>query len=759
MKKVISVSKKLFCSPNEYTNLDSMNIFSLNNLGDPLLPSALKIGTREWERQLLHYWSQNFSLTREITGEIALDRSKAILQALLVATKRLPNAIYYTNDEWEPSTKDTLKILDIEKERVVSVDSDFSNISEKINNEKPAILILNLKKQENEITDIGKLKNILEKKGIKNYHIHVTLSTLGIDPKKFPKINFAEGVDSLVLPIAASIGSPLPGALILTKQNCIQPFIDSEKRAADYVRSGNSTISGSRNGHGPMQVWYEHELRNWDGFQFEADRAILIASFFQKQLQKRGVSVIHPAQSNCLLFEKSPSAILEKWPFTTSLTHPKKALLEILPSITDEALKELASDLLGTPSIPELETEIPKQKKYTPSIDLIKKINERRNELDALSDNYISWPIGHRSSIGSPLSSIPKPISPFTQSQETHLISKNIHMSDFSVLKSKKEVLEFFAKLYHLQDIPYFGDVMPGGTWGNFAGMLVGREKFPNAIAYFSEETHYSCEKVTRVLNLESNEIPSLPNGEIHYDILDKELEKHPKDRPAIFNLNFGTTIKGAIDKLPKIISLLKKHNITQYYVHYDAALFGGMLPFLPPTDDLPKIDFTNSEIDSVVISGHKFPNIPIPSGLFLGRNENISNETKTLIHKHLSPQCGHFSLLFWQAICGKGTQQLQKEVQESLSLGKVFYKMLKKEGYPCGINPFSNTIVFLKPSEELIEKWQLATYGNIAHIITMQHLTLKTLHAIKTDLCNDKNIKTTPDVTKIMTAMTPKED
>jgi histidine decarboxylase len=38
-------------------------------------------------------------------------------------------------------------------------------------------------------------------------------------------------------------------------------------------------------------------------------------------------------------------------------------------------------------------------------------------------------------------------------------------------------------------------------------------------------------------------------------------------------------------------------------------------------------------------------------------------------------------------------------------------------------LNNFSNTVVFQKPSQRLIKKWQLAVFENWAHMIVMQNI------------------------------------
>nr|GFB54566.1 serine decarboxylase [Tanacetum cinerariifolium] len=55
------------------------------------------------------------------------------------------------------------------------------------------------------------------------------------------------------------------------------------------------------------------------------------------------------------------------------------------------------------------------------------------------------------------------------------------------------------------------------------------------------------------------------------------------KDKPAIINVNIGTTMKGAVDDLDLVIKTLEESGFShdRFYIHCDGALFGLMMPFV----------------------------------------------------------------------------------------------------------------------------------------------------------------------------------
>jgi histidine decarboxylase len=55
--------------------------------------------------------------------------------------------------------------------------------------------------------------------------------------------------------------------------------------------------------------------------------------------------------------------------------------------------------------------------------------------------------------------------------------------------------------------------------------------------------------------------------------------------------------------------------------------------------------------------------------------------------------------------------------------------------GWKAWMNPNSLTVVIDKPADELIAKWQIATQGNMAHIICMPGVTKEQIDLFLADM------------------------
>ena len=300
----------------------------------------------------------------------------------------------------------------------------------------------------------------------------------------------------------------------------------------------------------------------------------------------------------------------------------------------------------------------------------------------------------------------------------------------------EREVVGRFADLMRLPADEAWGYVTNGGTEGNMYGMFLARELFPDGIVYFSEDTHYSILKITRVLQTRNIMIKSQPSGEIDYDDL-RESIRINRDVPAIFMANIGTTMKGAIDDVSRVRELFDDLAITRHYIHGDAALSGMILPFV---DDPQPHTFADG-CDSISISGHKLIGAPIPCGVALTRKEYVARIARSIEYVGVmdttltGSRNGITPLMLWLAWDRYGIEGFRELVGDVLDVAAYAVERFNALGIPAWRNRNSATVVIPRPPDDVVAKWQLAPYQDIAHIITMHHITRETIDEIADDL------------------------
>lgn len=313
-----------------------------------------------------------------------------------------------------------------------------------------------------------------------------------------------------------------------------------------------------------------------------------------------------------------------------------------------------------------------------------------------------------------------------------------VHSREFEI-----GVLQWFARLWEIEVEDMWGYVTNCGTEGNLHGILVGREALPDGILYASAESHYSVFKAARMYRMDSIKVPTLETGEISYDTLEAELKKNA-DRPAILNVNIGTTVKGAVDDVDRVISALKNAGFDRerFFIHCDGALFGMMIPFVKRA---PMVTF-KKPIDSISVSGHKFVGSPVPCGVVmtrLSRIQALSSDVEYLNSRDatiMGSRNGHAPIYMWYTFTLKGYEGLRKDVEKCLRNAHLLRDMLADAGIKTMLNELSSTVVFERPQDiTFVRKWQLACEGDIAHVVVMPNITVEKLEHFVRELIESR--------------------
>ncbi|MCC6123388.1 MAG: histidine decarboxylase [Pirellulales bacterium] len=305
----------------------------------------------------------------------------------------------------------------------------------------------------------------------------------------------------------------------------------------------------------------------------------------------------------------------------------------------------------------------------------------------------------------------------------------------------EREVVEIFARLTRAPEDASWGYVTGGGTEGNMYGIFLGRELHPEGVVYYSEDTHYSVNKILRCLHVRNIMIKSDPDGRIDLEDLRETIRIH-RDVPPIIFANVGTTVKGAVDDLPGIKKILHDLAISQYYLHVDAALSGMILPFVEHPQPWNFADGAHS----ISISGHKMIGAPIPCGVVLAKKKNVDRIARQIeyvgtLDTTIPGSRNAFSpLMLWYAFHTVGEEGLRRSVRRCLETADYAIARFAAIGRAAWRHPNSVTVVFDRPSQNIVRKWQLAVLHGAAHIITMPHVSREQIDRFVADMAEDES-------------------
>ena len=301
-----------------------------------------------------------------------------------------------------------------------------------------------------------------------------------------------------------------------------------------------------------------------------------------------------------------------------------------------------------------------------------------------------------------------------------------LHVDEF-----EREVVDFVAGTFGFRG-GHWGVVTNGGTDGNLHGIYFGRKTLEAKselppILYVSAEAHYSVQKLGDILRIETRIIGVHPTGQMDIEDFRRRLDP---TRPALVAIAVGGTFKGAIDDQRAIDRVLKEVKPPACYRHLDVALFGGYLPWLDDPAARELVDQAAMGFDSLAVSGHKFFALNEPAGVFLCRNEILQHLTKLtvpylggIVMPTISCSRSGFDVLklYWR-IMTTGPAGFRAEANHVLAMTAKLLAALAARGVEAHANPWSNTVYFRRPREEVVHRCCMACSGEFSHVVVMQY-------------------------------------
>ncbi|MGD9823246.1 pyridoxal-dependent decarboxylase [Desulfobacter sp.] len=350
-----------------------------------------------------------------------------------------------------------------------------------------------------------------------------------------------------------------------------------------------------------------------------------------------------------------------------------------------------------------------------------------------------------------------------------------------------------------------------------------GNENAYTPVAFFSEDAHYSIVKYMRVLGIKtfseigyerykgqnpiSNdgdwtrtpEVPSMDHssgpGCIDIEALEMLVEFFAsRGYPILIVCNYGSTFKGAYDDVAaiqeRLMPIFNRYGLENreatyddvdengkpciktdtrngYWLHVDGALGASYMPFIEKAFDQKKIttkgpvfDFRLPIVNSIVMSGHKWPGAPWPCGIFMTKTKYqlfppddpayIGSPDTTFA----GSRNGYSAIIMWDYLARNSyARQIEDAIYCENTAQYAYHQLIKleQEHYSPGElfiarTPLSLTIRFKQPNPTIIENYSLSCESlyetgvqrHYAHIFIMKSVTKKVIDKLIRDLGNN---------------------
>jgi len=241
---------------------------------------------------------------------------------------------------------------------------------------------------------------------------------------------------------------------------------------------------------------------------------------------------------------------------------------------------------------------------------------------EKLQDNY---PYFHPLYAGQMLKP-PHPVARLAYSLAMY-INPNNHALDGGRATSalEKEAVAEIAAMFGWQE--FLGHLCGGGTIANLEALWVAGQIHPGKKILASEQAHYTHGRISGVLQLPFEKVPTDARGRMDIDAL---AERVARGDVGTVVATLGTTATGSVDPLVEILELREQFG---FRVHADAA-YGGYFVLAPNLGESAAKSFARiGEADSIVIDPHKHGLQPYGCGCVIFRDAGVGK-----LYQHDSP-------------------------------------------------------------------------------------------------------------------------
>jgi tyrosine decarboxylase / aspartate 1-decarboxylase len=206
-------------------------------------------------------------------------------------------------------------------------------------------------------------------------------------------------------------------------------------------------------------------------------------------------------------------------------------------------------------------------------------------------------------------------------------INPNNHALDGGRASSamEKEAVAGIASMFGWKE--HLGHLCGGGTMANLEALWVARELHPGKKVVASEQAHYTHPRISGVLGMDFQAVPSGARARMDVAALEGILKS---GNVGCVVATVGTTGTGSVDPVPDILRLRDRYG---FRLHVDAA-YGGYFKLAGNLAPETRAAFdVMGQADSLVIDPHKHGLQPYGCGCVMFRDPSVG-----AIYKHDSP-------------------------------------------------------------------------------------------------------------------------
>ncbi|KAL0407862.1 UNVERIFIED_CONTAM: Serine decarboxylase [Sesamum radiatum] len=165
--------------------------------------------------------------------------------------------------------------------------------------------------------------------------------------QKAPKLTLKKPVGSVIITVSAHklLGSSMPCGVHLTRKI----YVALLSKCIEYLATIDATITGSRNGHAPIFIWYGLNMKGYIGIQEDVNECLIRARYLRDGLRNAGISTMLNEFSITVIFERPlDHEFIRHWQISCvgNMAH-----VVVMAHVTTEMLDDFLDDLVRKRSV------------------------------------------------------------------------------------------------------------------------------------------------------------------------------------------------------------------------------------------------------------------------------------------------------------------------------------------------------------------------------------------------------------------------
>lgn len=331
----------------------SLGGFLINNLGDPYAGSHYASEVCALEREAVAWLMDLWGCERpeDFWGAVGASGTEGNLWALYLGREALPTALLLYSTEAHYSIPKAARILRIHATAVActadgAIDLDaFARALSHLGCGPVIVALTCGTTVKGAHDDIEGVLARLDAAGCgpdgRFVHVDGALNAMVLPfAENVPaaiRPDFRQGIDSLSTSGHKMIGTPMPSGVLIARRR----HVERVASAIAYLRSNDTTLMGSRNGHAVLAIWARLQGHGAAGFRADVGTCLARADRLVRALRRDGVPVLRNPFALTVVFPEPADPIVRTYQLAC---HRGEAHAIVMPNVTDALLDRFLAD-------------------------------------------------------------------------------------------------------------------------------------------------------------------------------------------------------------------------------------------------------------------------------------------------------------------------------------------------------------------------------------------------------------------------------